>query len=143
MKRIINTKVPNNAINRNIFRGVLGQLSDGIWENSPACTSYWFCCDTDDSGDTIKLVIDRAPVVRYCGDYLNNRYYKMSDADILHYFARKMLEIVKIEGKDERAEKEYLMNAHNQTPCGYLRYEADVRVCDVYAVRKMLMEVAK
>ena len=141
--RVIDTKVPNNRINSNIFHGVLGQLSDGIWENSPACTSYWFCCDIDDDGDTIKLVIDNAPVVRYFDEYLNNRYFRMSDADILHYFVRKMLEIVKIEGKDNKSEKEYLMNANNQTICEYLRYEADVRVCHVYEVRKKLMEVAR
>lgn len=141
MKRVIDTKVPNNAVNRNVFHGVLGQLSDGIWENCPICTSYWFCCEINDDGDTIKLVIDSTPVVRYGNEYIRNRYFKMSDADILHYFVRKMLQIVKTEGRDN--EKNYMMSARNTTRCEYLSYEANVRVCDVYTVRKKLIEVAR
>ena len=142
MKRIIDTKVPNNCVNSDIFRSVLGQLSDGIWENSSNCTSYWFCCDIDNNGDTIKLVIDAEPMVRYGNLYINNRYFKMSNAEILHYFVRKMLQIVKIEGEDNNP-KDYLMNTKNQTRCDYMCYDADVRVCDVCTVRKMLMEVAR
>lgn len=143
MKRIIDTKVPNTAVNKDIFHSVIGQLSDGIWENSPACTAYWLCCDIDANGDTIKLVIDSEPIVRWGNDYINNRYFKMSDMDIFYYFIRKMLQIVKIEGRDAGDEKLYLMNAHNQTELDYMSYDVRVRVCDVWAVRKMLMEVAR
>ena len=143
MKRIIDTKVPTTAVNKDIFHGVIGQLSDGIWENSPACTAYWVCCDIDADGDTIKLVIDSEPTVRWGNEYINNRYFRMSDTDILYYFIRKMLQIVKIEGRDNGDERLYLMNAHNQTVCEYLDYTSGVKVCDVWAVRKMLMEVAR
>ena len=142
MKRIIDTKVPTTNVNKDIFHSVIGQLSDGIWENSPACTSYWFCCDIDSSGDTIKLMIDSEPTVRWGSEYIRNRYFKMSDMDILYYFARKMLQIVKIEGEDNDP-MDYLMNANNQTRCDYLDYNSGVRVCDVWAVRKMMMEVAR
>ena len=143
MERVIDTKVKNTPVTRDIFRGVLGQLSDGIWENSNACTSYWVCCDVNSDGDTIKLEIDTSPMCDYCGSTMSNRYFRMSNADILRYFATKMSQIVKIEGKDSNNAEAYAMKADNQTPCEYLNYESGVKVCDVYAVRKALMEVAK
>lgn len=143
--RYVNTGVPNTQLNRDIFRSVLGQLSDGIWENSPACTAYWLCCDVDDGGDTVSLVVEDRPLVSYCGgEPMKNRYFDMSDADILNYFAYKIRQIIRIEKADNNCtDHSYDMTLQNQTESEYFGYEIPVRICDVCAVRNILMEVAK
>lgn len=52
MTRVIPT-IGDPKINSAIIDSVLGQLSDGIWENSPGMDGYWTTADTDGNGNII------------------------------------------------------------------------------------------
>lgn len=70
--------------NYDILASVIGQLSDGIWENSPSCNKYWRNSDIeiDESGE---VVINTAS------------WLFKSEEDAKKYFANKIKEIVKRE----------------------------------------------
>lgn len=41
MREVI-TNLPNEKKYCEMIASVVGQLSDGIWENSPRCIPYWY-----------------------------------------------------------------------------------------------------
>lgn len=80
----INTGIRATEKNLSILRSVIGQMSDGIWENTRAMEKYWRNLDygTTDQG-TIYLE-DRAGVC----------------SNVADFFANKIKQIVKIEIED-------------------------------------------
>ncbi len=144
MARIIDTRLEANALNREALESVIRQISDGIWENSAACTSYWVCCDVEVSDHgTLQLSIDSRSCLYFCDSYIVNRYFKMTDAKVLQFFARKLAQIVSIEGKDTYSSSSYALKADNNQALAYLGCREEVRVSDVYKIRKALLKTAK
>lgn len=69
---------------------VMGQLSDGMWENSPRMEPYWICNSLTDEG------IEMEPGNRTYGRrYYENPLYNMSDVEVKNWFATKLKAVVK------------------------------------------------
>lgn len=79
-----------------ILDSVIGQLSDGIWENSNAMIKYWAGMYIQDND---ILVCDDF-CVKYGKTKYNNPFFNMTDAKIKNWFADKLKAIVKTEEKD-------------------------------------------
>lgn len=80
----INTGIKANDKFLNILSSVIGQMSDGIWENTRSMEKYWKSLDyrTDASGYII----------------IEDRHYVC--ADPVDFFANKIKQIIKIEIDD-------------------------------------------
>ena len=95
--RIVNTGLPNTETNQTILSSVLGQMSDGMWEETYSRRDregYYRCADPE--GSDIKIT-DRRWVV--------NPYTRMSDAKILRFFAKKIRQVCLQELKDRYPDK--------------------------------------
>ena len=77
----------HGPIQKDILASVLGQLSDGRWQNSPRMNPYWQNADVEMDGDDVVLVIKKHAFP----------YYAMSDAQILKWFGKKIKQLIKEE----------------------------------------------
>ena len=70
---------------------VMGQLSDGMWENSPRMEPYWICNSLTEEG------IEMEPVTTSFGSRrrYTNPLYDMSDMEVRSWFADKLKTVVK------------------------------------------------
>lgn len=69
---------------------VMGQLSDGMWENSPRMEPYWICNTLTDEG------IEMEPSnTTYGRRIYTNPLYDMSDMEVRSWFADKLKAVVK------------------------------------------------
>lgn len=100
-----------------VIDSVLGQLSDGIWENSSAMNKYWMFADVEGT----DLVIDDEPFRdeqgwgRY-GSTLKrtqNGFAGKSEKQIKDWFANKAKQVVKIWAEDESKDPKYIWNRAN------------------------------
>lgn len=91
MDRIIETNISGKKANE-ILRSVIGQMSDGIWENSGYYTGYWPFVTISDS-NCIKISESS------WNDFWNcyNKFKYMKDKEILEFFAKKIKQIVQTE----------------------------------------------
>lgn len=126
----------NDAKTRDIINAVVGQLSDGIWENSPGMDKYWRFTDGMDKDGNIIVYDGYAEETSY--GYGQRRpiwYYSAfsgkSDDEVKRYFASKIKQIVKEEGLD--------WDRNNTQPCDYLNYNSGVTVRDAYKVYDKLL----
>lgn len=78
------TKIPYTAKRADILRSVIGQLSDGIWENNSSMRKYWRSLCYGQTPDGMIWIEDRNYVC----------------AKPLDFFANKIKQIVKIEIED-------------------------------------------
>ena len=94
--RKVQTGLDHTDKNHCILSSVIGQMSDGIWENSPRMVGYWACIDTE--ADSADLFVS----TEYADTYYDvlNPYRKMTDKQIKKYFANKIKQIVKINMED-------------------------------------------
>ena len=138
-------KIPlglNDDKSRDIINAVVGQLSDGMWENSPGMERYWkFAHGLDKDGN---IVVDNGyKSEEYYGGmnrygytprklrWVYSAFSKMSDDQVKKYFANKIKQIVKEEGLE--------WNRNNTDPCEYLDYHSGVTVRDAYKVYDKLL----
>lgn len=69
---------------------VMGQLSDGMWENSPRMEPYWICNSLTEEG------IEMEPFnTTYGRRNYTNPLYDMSDMEVRTWFADKLKAVVK------------------------------------------------
>lgn len=106
-----------------VLNAVIGQLSDGIWENSRGMEKYWEYADIERKGSEIYIVVDR--------DSWASGYRGKSDEDIKRYFAQKVKQIVKEEGLE--------WSRDNTDVSNYLDYHSGVTVQDAYRVYDKLL----
>jgi hypothetical protein len=76
---------------------VLGQLSDGMWENSPMMDKYWPYIEIEKRGGKVYLDISDS-YRKY--DYPRNGFMDMDDATIKTWLAKKLKAVIKEEGLD-------------------------------------------
>jgi hypothetical protein len=92
-----------------IIDGVLGQLSDGMWENSRAAEGYWPYIDAELEGGEVVLHVSKH---YHSGGYLDNRFLRMTDDDVKKWLAKKIKQVIKEEGldwkRDNSDETDYL-----------------------------------
>lgn len=152
-----NRKIKTNleATNKNyeILRNVIGQMSDGIWENSPRAEGYWRFVTIEKSDDNkIVIAVSTIYIISYSDIYgknyhgnrcVINRFADMTDDKIKAYFANKIRQIVKKEEfylkelYDETL-KDLSWGKDNQAECSYMGYEETITVADAYAAYKNL-----
>lgn len=149
-----NRKIKTNleATNKNyeILDSVLGQMSDGIWENSPSMNKYWqFSMIKKSADNKIVIAISEIPQLRYSyynnGKYtcLKNGFASMTDEKVKNFFANKIKQIIKIEESNlkefyNNTSKDLSWRKDNQQKCGYMGYKETITVADAYAAYKNL-----
>ncbi len=121
-----------------ILESVIGQLSDGIWENSNAMTKYWAGMYIQDN----DILVSDDFYVSFCKTKYNNPFFNMTDAKIKNWFANKLKAVVKTEEKDSGGKNWWKRD--NMQELDYLsrRYKDDegvfktatVTVADAYKV---------
>ena len=126
-KRIIHTGL-THQLDKEVLDSVLGQMSDGIWENSPSMEKYWGCVDFDMIDGEVCIVITTNNSFG-CG------FRDMDDDDVKKYFATKIKQVVKEEINDG-ANIEWVRNSKQ-----HLDYmHSAVTVGDCYRVYDALLE---
>ena len=148
-----NRKIKTNleATNKNyeILRSVIGQMSDGIWENSPRAEGYWRFATIEKSDDNkIVIAVSTIDIISYSDIYgknkcLINRFTDMTDDKIKAYFANKIRQIVKEEESNLKefyndTSKDLSWRKDNQQKCDYMGYKETITVADAYAAYKNL-----
>ena len=99
--RLIQTGLYGN-INLAILESVIGQLSDGMWENSPRMEGYWrFACIAKDTetNEVFILVSNRFAEYRWNKNTYNS-FKAKTEVEIKDWFANKIKQIIKQEIKD-------------------------------------------
>jgi hypothetical protein len=117
-----------------VLNGVCGQLSDGIWENSPRMIPFWNCIDVDGG----KLIFNTGSYYdyRYNG-YNSSPFRAMSEQQMKTWFANKIKQVVKQFESDYGSEGKWDRN--NTAVCDYLNYNSGATVQDAYRVYDVLL----
>ena len=116
---------------KDMLGAVIGQMSDGYWENTPMMRGYWKFVTTGTSGNEVTLNVDE---VRWTLDgdrRIENRFYGMSDDAVKKFFADKIKFLIKEEGLGKWARD-------NEKTTEYLSYSDPYRVKDCYYAYEVL-----
>lgn len=127
---------------KDVINAVVGQMSDGMWENSPGMERYWKFTDGLDNKGNIVVYdgyerrdqyagMNRYGTKRYTPHWSYSAFSKMDDTAVKKFFANKIKQIVKEEGLE--------WNRNNTQPCEYLDYDSGVTVRDAYRVYDKLL----
>ena len=120
-----------------ILHSVLGQLSDGLWENSRGYTKYWINFDVErKTNGQVYFAVNNLYYKIFSKDYCTNPFIEMTDAEFLNWVAVKLKTVIKTEIKD---------NPNNFTGGGwkrnntsfesrYLSYDERITVADIYVI---------
>lgn len=137
-KRVVSTGL-SGIKNEEILDSVIGQMSDGIWENSPGMEGYWVPADIDgcdiviDNNQFIKQGADR-----YSAKYIDNKYYRKSDDEVRRFFANKIKHITQEYLNDNNLNPYSDWRPDNDEVCTYLDRGSGVTVGDAYKAYKAL-----
>jgi len=122
-ERVINTGL-TGPVNKDILDSVMGQLSDGKWENTPAMAKYWRNAKVQDQGGNVVIVVK---------DGFGSGFNGKDETWIRNFFAGKIKEVV----YDELDDKQW--NRQDQTPLDYLSHgERPVTVSNAYQAYEIL-----
>lgn len=117
---------------KDMLDAVIGQMSDGYWENTPMMRGYWKFVNTGTSGNEVTLVVDTVSGARDGDSRIENRFYGMSDEAVKKFFADKIKFLIKEEGLGKWARD-------NESETDYLSYgEPRYRVKDCYYAYEIL-----
>lgn len=142
---VINTGLTDD-ISLQVLMNTLGQLSDGIWENSRNAERYWPFANAKMIKGNVCLVINN--------DLYKDRYYangfrldlKMDPTRIKDYFAKKVQAVVRTNSKDCPS-KGIKCTAKCEVPLDYMSHYANpdiaIRACDAYKVYDALRSKTK
>lgn len=145
---VINTGLTDN-LSKQICESVIGQLSDGIWENSRQMHNYWPFIEIDVIDGNVCLVIDKRKsrgvydsrknkmIVTYYNYFV---YFSKLNGDtekIKKWFASKLKAVVNEEKKD-CPNRGIAFNSTCDKVLDYLGYSDQVTVKDAYKVYKAL-----
>ena len=135
-------KIKTNTFSKKaneMLRSVIGQMSDGIWENSKLMAKYWMFAYIDRAPDGENIIeIGTETGKMYCGRYVYNGFADMSDDQIREFFAKKIKQIAKIELNDNNKTAEWTRNNTEFKSC-YLNYNEDISIADVYLCYEFLL----
>jgi hypothetical protein len=133
--REINTPFFSNKANE-ILRSVLGQLSDGLWENSRGYTKYWINFNVERRANgQVYFAVNKKCYEVFGGDYHANPFEYMSDAQFLNWVAAKLKAVIVAELKDESIpSREGWKRNNTMFESTYLSYNEKITVADIYVV---------
>ena len=118
-----------------ILDSVHGQLSDGMWENSPGYDKYWTNFNVlQDVDGQVYFNVSTACSSMYCNKYLENPFYYMSDTEFLAWIANKVKAVIKQEAKDNNWTDGWWKRDNTEDTSIYLNRENDISVADIYGV---------
>ena len=125
-----------------ILDSIIGQMSDGMWENSPVMEHYWRFIDVDFFGDELAFVVDgtrgeweaggRPGHSHFTENYFITKLGGKEDA-IKQFMAKKLKAVAQEEIKDEHDPIGWDRN--NEMESGYLAGT----ISDVYFVYETLL----
>lgn len=116
---------------KDMLDAVIGQMSDGYWENTPMMRGYWKFVTTGTSGNEVTLNVDAASGARDGDRHIDNRFYGMSDDAVKKFFADKIKFLIKEEGLGK-------WDRGNEATTDYLSYHDPYRVKDCYYAYEVL-----
>lgn len=117
----INTGIKATPKFQEILGSVIGQMSDGIWENTRSMEKYWKSLRYDVDSDGFIIIEDRHYVC----------------ANPVDFFANKIKQIVKIEADDNpRYGIEWSRSCSATTT--YLNYYENITIGDCYELYERL-----
>ena len=121
--RIVNLNLPSTKLNRDIIDSVIGQLSDGKWENSPAMRKYWAYCQVDVRGGLVVLQVN--------DEDWSSGFRNRDDAWVRKFFACKIKQVAYDElsglrwNRTDTSELSYLSQSSKVTvSAAYEAYDA-------------------
>lgn len=140
---VINTGLTDSA-SLNVLRSVLGQLSDGMWENSRKAERYWPFAEAEMVDGNVCIVISN-DIYKGHGQYryTNGFFHDLAmDPDrIKKYFARKIKAVVRENAKDY-PDAGIRCTAKCEVALDYMsdydNDENEIRACDAHKVVKAL-----
>ena len=116
----VNTHIISNKKFMEILNSVIGQMSDGIWENTRSMEKYWRSIDVYTNEDD-EIIIDDTHNV--C-------------TDVCEFMANKIKQIIKIEREDGNSNLEWSRN--NSAKPNYIGYGENITVGDCYQLYDLL-----
>lgn len=138
-ERIIKTNISGNKGNE-ILRSVVGQMSDGIWEDSSYYTGYWLFVDIDDYNNICVYDKKYYSHDTYYGKPVRNKFYSMPDDEVKKFFARMIKKIVFEELKDRNINRRKQFKLGNSLELSYMNYRECVTVSDCVEAYNTLMD---
>lgn len=145
--RIINTGLTDSA-SLNVLLSTLGQLSDGIWENSNVARHYWEFAEVEMIDDEVCLVIKKDSYDFHSGNcrptenYFRTRMH-LDPTSIKKYFANKVRAVVRENAKDYPS-RGIKCTAKCEVALDYMsdydNHDNEIRACDAYKVYKALID---
>lgn len=116
-----------------ILHAVLGQESDGIWENSRGHEKYW-CFANIQRADNDEVLIEVSdgydPMYR-----VESYFHGKNDYEVREYFANRIKQIAKIEMKDDNCNA---VSGWNRSSTMELCYLHDGSVSEAYLAYEVL-----
>ena len=144
--RIINTGLTDSA-SLDVLLSTLGQLSDGIWENSNVAEHYWPFAEVEMIDGEVCLVIKkesydiRSGNRRPTENYFRTRLH-LDPTAIKKYFANKVRAVVRENAKDYPT-RGIKCTAKCEVALDYMsdydNHDNDIRACDAHKVYKALI----
>lgn len=122
---------------KDILDSVIGQMSDGMWENSPAMEHYWrYINVVKTAGNQVFLVVDG--ITADASHVVNYFNYKMGmdEGKIKEFMGNKLKAVAKQELKDDPDLGSWDRNNTSET--GYLSYDRPITFQEVYFVYEIL-----
>ena len=116
----INTGIKATDNFMSILNGVIGQMSDGIWENTRSMEKYWKSLDYEKSPAGEIIIVDRHGVC----------------ADPVAFMANKIKQIIQIEIDDGNSELSWIRTCP-AVPC-YISHYSDITVGECYKLYELL-----
>ena len=117
----ITTHIKANPKRQEIIGAVIGQMSDGIWENTRSMEKYWKSLDYGVSPDGYIWLDDRNGVT----------------ADVYDFFANKIKKIIQIEAEDNPTSG-IRWDRNCSATTVYLNYYQNITVGDCYELYELL-----
>lgn len=129
-ERVIKTGLSKKY--KDMLDAVIGQMSDGYWENSPMMRGYWKFVNIGTSGDEATLNVAETSGALDGDRRVENRFYGMPDDAVKKFFADKIKFLIKEEGLGK-------WDRDNERKTDYLSHgEARYRVKDCYYAYEIL-----
>lgn len=125
-KRAVNTGLSATPDKVTLFKSILGQLSDGHWENDPTKRKFWHNATIKVIDNSINIMVNAEPDYARsvpCHGYWSrsyemfypNPYYKMTDDQIKQFFGKALRTIINAQIRYAR-ERGYLEQKAKPNP---------------------------
>lgn len=134
-RRIVSTELYDKK-SFEVLRSVIGQLSDGIWENSSRMEKYWLNAHIERIEEEVVITIDQGYAKYWCEKWIYNPFIKMTDSEIRVWFANKIKQIVKFEETCENGKRWWKRG--NIQELAFMGYKETISVADAYNVYDIL-----